>query len=444
MSEVTAPGEELAGDRSAAREVLRRRRRATHAPGLGQVVQDWYVGVFIAATLLTMLFAATGPAILRPDCDTSVCLGPGGHDLVAVGAVALGLLAAVIGLRAVGPMSADPGRSTWMLSTPADRGVLLRGTVLRVLLVSAVAGASWGILIGFAVASGGGSDQPPAVSVVACAVLGLLAAIVLVPVTMRRQGGSSVLGPAARAVPDAELARAGQVVGAITASTLMLDTAALGVLSARRRLARRGRYPSRGGAGGPLLGILVHELHALARRSRQVVSALLTCAGALVVGLLLGRLAGAALAALAVFALARAASGGLTTWITTPGLRRALPPHPAAVTAMLAGPPFVVTVAGAVIAVGALGLPWWASPAIAMSATAGAMRACDPPPDLGVALATPGGAVHVGLVQRLVLGPDLALVGAASVLIGEAVDAGALALAGCAGLLVWQVVRSRE
>lgn len=432
------------GDRRAAREVLRTRRWASRAPSTLQVVQDWYVGIFIAATLLTMLFAATGPAILRPDCDTAVCLGPGGHDLVAAGAAVLGVLAAVAVLRAVGPVSADPGQATWLLSTPADRGLLLRGTVLRALLVVAVAGASWGVLAGFAVAGGSGASRPPALSVAAGAATGLLVCLVLGPAALHRQGGSWRPGPASRSVPDVELARAGQVVQAVTAATLMLDGVALEVLAARRRLARRGSRRSRPGRGGPLTGVLVHELQALSRRSRQLLAALLTCVGALVAGLLLGRLAGAVLAALAVFAVARTAAGGLTTWLTTPGLRRALPAHPAAVTAVLAGPPFVVAVVAALVAVGALGLPWWAPPAIALAALAGAIRACDPPPGLGVALSTPGGALHVGLVQRLVLGTDLALGGTALVLIGDATDAGPVVLAACVALAAWQVLRPRD
>lgn len=442
MSEV--PTEALAGDRQAAREVLRARRRATHAASPMQVVQDWYVGIFMAATLLTMLFAATGPAILRPDCDTAVCLGRGGHDLVAVGMAALGLLVAVVGLRAAGPLSADPGRATWLLSTPADRGVLLRGIVLQVMTVAAVAGAAWGVLAGFALAGGSGSGLSPAVPVVICAVAGLIICLGLVPVTLRRQGGSSILGPAARAVPDLELARAGQVIQAVTAATLMLDSVALQVLAARRRLARRGWYPSRPGAGGALTGLLLHEARALGRRRRQVLGAVLTCVAALVAGLLLGRLAGAVLAALAVFAVARTSAGGLTTWLTTPGLRRAIPEHPAAVTAVLTLPPFVMAMVGSVIAVSALGLSWWAPVVLGLGATAGALRACAPQPGLGVAVSTPGGAVHVGLVMRLVLGTDLALVGAAAMLIGDAVDAGPLAV--CAGLLLlgWQVLRPRD
>lgn len=442
MSEVSA--EPLTGDRQAAREVLRTRRRATHAPSALQVLQDWYVGLFIAATLLTMLFAATGPAILRPDCDTAVCLGTGGHDVVALVAATLGLLAAVVGLRAVGPVSADPGQMSWLLSTPADRGLLLRGRVLRVLLVAAVAGAAWGVLVGFSLASGSGAAADPVVSVVGCAVVGLLACLVIVPLTLRRQGGSFGLSSAARAVPDVELGRAGQVVQAVTAATLMLDTVALEVLAARRRLARRGRYASRPGAGGPLPSMLVHEVHALTRRSRQLLTALLSCVGALVVGLLLGRLAGAVVAALVVFAVARTSAGGLSTWLTTPGLRRALPEHPAAVAAVLAVPPFVMAVIGSIVAVGALGLPWWAPVAFALAAMAGAMRSCDPPPELGVAVATPAGAVHVGLVQRLVLGPDIVLAGAAVVLIGAAVDQGPLALLTCAGLAAWQLTRPRD
>lgn len=440
----TGAADPFVGDLDAARQVLRERRRATHAPSPMQVVQDWYVGIFIAATMLTMLFAATGPAILRPDCDTAVCLDPGGYALVALGAAGLGLLAAVAGLRWVGPVSTDPSEATWMVSSPSDRGLLLRGRVLRVVGVAVVLAASWGVLVGFAVARGVGSSAAPAVVVIACAAVGALLCVVLVPITLRRQGGAVVPRRAARAVRDAELMRAGQVVQAFTAATTMLDTVALEVLASRGRVARRGRHPSRRGAGTGAMAVLVHELWALRRRPVQVLVALATCLGALVVGLLLGRLAGAVLSALAVLAVVRVSAGGLTAWLTAPGLRRTLPAHPAAVTAVLAGPPFFLAVVGAAVALAPLGLPWWAPVLLALAATAGGMRACDPPPGLGVALSTPGGAVHVGLVQRLLLGTDLALLGAGAVLMADAVDAGPLVLLAGVALLGWQVLRERD
>src|SRR5699024_5609290 len=69
-----------------------------------------------------MLFAATGGVILTPDCDTAMCLDRGGYRLVAIGFALAGLLAMVVGLRSVGPASADPGQATWLLSPPRTGG----------------------------------------------------------------------------------------------------------------------------------------------------------------------------------------------------------------------------------------------------------------------------------------------------------------------------------
>ena len=430
------------GDRQAARAVRRARRSAVEAAGWGQVLQDWYVALFITATLLTMLFAATGGAILTPDCDTAMCLDRGGYRLVAIGFALAGLLAMVVGLRSVGPASADPGQATWLLSAPADRGVLRRGRVLLVALVAVVAGGAWGVLVGFAVV--GGSGAGAGLVPVLCAGGGVVLTLLVLPLVLHHQGGSVRITPAARAVPDAELARAGQVAGAVTAATLMLDSAALEVLAARRRLGRRGRFISRPGAGGVLSGFLVHELRALVRRLDRVLVGGLACVAALVIGLLLGRFVGAALAALTVFAVTKVAAGGLATWISAPGLRRAVPAHPAAVTAVLTLPPFAIAILGATVALLALGLPWWGPVVLALGATAGVLRASDPPPGLGVAVSTPGGVVHMGLVLKLVIGTDLALLAAVGVLIADAMDAGPAALALGALLLGWQVLRDRD
>ena len=87
---VGPPGD-LVGDRASARAAVRAVRGGTHTAGWGQLLQDWYVGAFVTATLLTLLFAATGPSILRPDC-AATCLSGTQHRWMAV---AMGLLGAV-------------------------------------------------------------------------------------------------------------------------------------------------------------------------------------------------------------------------------------------------------------------------------------------------------------------------------------------------------------
>ncbi|NYF98832.1 hypothetical protein [Janibacter cremeus] len=444
MTERSLDSGHFVGDVAAARAVLRGRRNAVDAASWGQIVQDWYVGIFIAATLLTMVFAATGPAILSPDCDTVTCLSRSGYRALATGLAVAGVIGVWAGLRSAGPASSDPGRATWLLSTPADRGVLLRGAITSTAFVAVVVGSLWGALVGIALAGGSGHAGGALPVVLSVAGGGLLATLVLIIASLHGQGGSVLPARSARAVGDAELARAGQVVQAVSASTLMLSGTALQVLAARRRLARRGRYVSGPGAGGCLSGLLVHELRALRRRAGRVLVMLAACLGALAVGLLMGRLAGVIVAALAVFVAARTSGGGVGMWVGSPGLRRSLPAHPAAVTAVLVVPPFAVALIGSVIALLGLGLAWYAPVLLALGATAGTLRSQDPPPGLGVVVSTPAGAVQTGLVAGLVLGTDLALASAAAVLIADAVDAGPLVLVLGVALLAWQVLRSRD
>lgn len=440
-----AKGAAPAEDRAGAREALRAARGGVHAAGWGQVLQDWYVGLFVTATLLVMLFAATGPSILRPDCATATCLTDAHHLWLAGGMALLGSIAAMLGLRAAGPAWADRGQATWLLSTPADRGVLLRGGILRVGFVAVVAAAAWGVLAGFALVVGLGRESAPVAPIAACALAGAVVAVLLTALALWRQGGAVLPGRAARAVPDAELLRAGEVTGAVGASTLMLDPTALEVLSSRRRMGRRGRHPSRPGTGGAVTGWLVVEVRALRRRWSRVLGALLGCGVALVVGLLLGHLAGMLVTSVVGLVLARVGGGGLMAWVSTPGLRRAVPAHPAAVAAALAVPPFVVAGVGAAVALLPLGLPWWAPLAVGLGATAAAVRAAEPPPaELGLVLATPAGPLSTGLVRSVVHGTDLALAVGLLVLAAHAQGVGPLALAAAAGLLGWQLLRSRD
>lgn len=444
MTDVARDPKRFVGDMAAARALLRGRRDAVRAPGLGQVIQDWYVGIFIAATLLTMVFAATGGAILTPDCDTVTCLSDVGYRILATGLAGAGAIGLWGGLRDAGPAWSDPGRATWLLSTPADRGVLLRGAVAATSFVAVAIGASWGALAGMALAGGVGEVGDALPIVLAAAAGGLLTALVLAAMALLAQGGSLVPARAARAVGDAELARAGQVVQAVSASTVMLSGTAVQTLVARRRLTRRGQYVSRPGSGGALTGLLLHESRAVGRRFGRVLVMLLACLGACAVGLLAGRLAGVIVAALAVYAAARTSGGGVAMWVGSPGLRLSLPTHPAIVTAVLVLPALAVALIGAEIALLGLALPWWAPVLLALGATAGTLRSQDPPPGLGVVVSTPAGAVQTGLVAGLVLGTDLALASAAAVLIADAVAAGPLVLVLGVALLAWQVLRLRS
>ena len=440
---VGPPGD-LVGDRASARAAVRAVRGGTHTAGWGQLLQDWYVGAFVTATLLTLLFAATGPSILRPDC-AATCLSGTQHLWMAMAMGLLVAVAAAAGLRAAGPAWADPGRATWLLSTPADRGALLRGGVQQVAGVAAVAAGAWGVLTGFALAVGLGRSGSPVAPVVLTAVAGAVLALVLAAAALVRQGRARPIAAAARGVADADLRRAGEVTAAVRATTLMLDGTALDALTARRRLGRRGRFTSAVGVGGPLTGLLTHELRALVRRRSRLLSALLGCLAALAAGLLLGPLVGVVLTCIAGLVLARLSGGGLTAWVATPGLRRALPAHPGAVAAVLAVAPFALVGVGSSLALLPLGLPPWAPVAVAAGVTAAAVRAAEPPPPgLGLVVATPGGALPMGLVRAVVHGPDLAVGVGLLVLAADARGLWSLAVGATLALLGWQLLRPRE
>lgn len=436
--------ERFLGDRDAARAALRARRDAADGAGWGQLVQDGYVVVFTAATLLTMVFAGAGGAILTPDCDRTACLTTGGYRALAAGLSLVGLLALGLTVRWAGPASSDPARATWLLAAPADRAVLLRGAIARALVLGVLGGGLSGLLVGLAAAGGSGGLAGALPPIALTGAAGLLAGALLVHLALWRQGGSPDPTSAARGVTDAELARAGQVVGAATAATLMLDATALDVLAARSRWARRGRFVSRAGTGGALVGMLSHELRALRRRRATVVLATSACLLALVVGVLLGPLAGVLAASGATFVLARVAAGGLRVWLGSPGLRRAVPSPPAQVAAVLALPALLVTLAGAWLALLPLGLPWWGGLLLAPAGLAGVIRGGDPlPPGIGVVLTSPAGPIPTGLIMRLVHGPDLVLGAGLLLLAGQALDLGPAVLLTGPALLAWQLLRSR-
>lgn len=439
--------EGLVGDRAAARTVRWMSGRRGETVGWGQVLEDWYVGVFTAVTLLVMVFAGAGGGILQPDCTVGMCPGPDGYRLIGAGLAVSGVVGLLLLARAGGPLGADPARLTWVLSTPADRGVLLFRRLATALALAAAVGAVWGALVGLAVVGGAGqwslAVAPIGIGVGAGALVGL----VLGHLAVGLQAGATAPGRASRSVSDAELARAGAVTAAVVASVTMLEMTALEVVIARRRLGRRSIHRSRPAKGGPLTGMLRHEVRALGRRAGSVAPFVLLWPVAVVVAVLLGRLAGIVAVGAASFVVALVVAGGLRTWATSPGLRRALPAPTAAVTSVLTLPALALAVTGAGVACTVLGLPWWGGVLVGCGACAGVLRSCDQmPPGIGAVVSSPAGAVPVGLIARLAHGPDL-VVGSAVLLLALAPLHGVGAVVAFAvggALLAWQVLRPRD
>ncbi|MGO4132619.1 hypothetical protein AB4Y70_14055, partial [Janibacter sp. YAF2_2] len=67
-----------------------------------------------------------------------------------------------------------------------------------------------------------------------------------------------------------------------------------------------------------------------------------------------------------------------------------------------------------------------------------------PPPGLGLVVATPGGALPMGLVRAVVHGPDLAVGVGLLVLAADARGLWSLAVGATLALLGWQLLRPRE
>ncbi|WP_181313238.1 DUF6297 family protein [Nocardioides campestrisoli] len=471
------------GDDVAAREAARAlavaRSRASEA---GERFADLYVWIFSTALITVWILSFARETFTGRTCSAGACAVQDHPAYAALAVVCLGLGALLLALGAAGPVSAERATARWLLTTTADRAVLLRGPFGAAVTGGAFGGVVVGLLAAMAAQGGGLEPAPLAAGAALGAVVGALVPLALLPAQTARPWGrapgtlpAGVLGgvglallswvllggaglpesPALTAdrvvaaawvaagvlalvlvaglaltlrtagrlaeLSDAQLARGREVVDAVADSALMLDASALTGLQRRRADQRRGRHPSRPLHGRGGFAFLVADARQVRRRWRSVAVTFLAVPFVLVAGEGFGYGA-AILAATAVVAWAgRQAGAGLRTWLGSRGLRRSVRSAPWTVTLALTAAP---TLACALVAVPAVLLvdgPWWGGVHLAVAGLAATMRAADPPPvELGAVISTPAGALPTGLIFSVLHGPDLALLlGLALVLVGD-------------------------
>lgn len=508
LSEPGRPTAEQSRDWARTARATLRARRSAAQPPFGTRFQSWYMGIVGVALGVSMGLSASA-AVFSP-------AGAGAADAVVASArrpfaVLLGVILtslALWGASALGPVGADRATSRWLLSSPADRRVLLRRRLLVAILagatVGAVSAAFVEVALGTSTAGAGAvllglaGGVTLAVALVGWAVVGqarrmvsgviattglvgaglalaaagmtVLAAAERLPGAWRLAGwagtgpsslsaaglralGLAVVVLAALSVAGAvlaertlprlalvELARGGQTLQALVTSTVSLDTTAVELLRRGRAVARRGNRRSRAGRGTGLVALLLRDLRSAAGRSAGLAYLLLVSSVPMIIGALLGT--GAALVAVGVlgFLTARTAGVALRTYAGSSALRRALPFADREVIAVLVVLPVLFASVVGAVATSTLALPWWAGPVVGMASAAGAVRAASPPGSaFGPVLASPMGALPLGLLGKLVRGLDITLL----LVLVLAVSSSGIPVGLAAGALAWQVLRSR-
>ena len=403
----------------------------------------------------------------------------------------LALAALVRGGVALGPVHAEPPVARWLVPTPIRRWLVVRSRIAVTAALMALAGAGCGTVVAIAshpgsvvwarvvAGTGGGSATALACLVVtliaqsrswsvvigrgatlvvaacaAVAVVGLrsstpwwappspwgwgtcaaLAGVSLGIVLM----GATRLARLADAVSARDAARAGALVIAVTGSVVMLDAGMFDVRRDARRLARRGRAPSRTSRGGVHADVIVRDLRGCMRRGVEVLAALALVVPAVVLGELFGSATGIVAVTLAAWVAASRSGEGLATWLGSSSLWRIFPQRPAALTACFAVAPLLASAVVAALGAVMLSVTPWFVVACAGAVVAGLVRRVNAPDmQVGAVIDTGLGAIPTGIVARLVHGPDVPAIVVAA---GFASWPMAAALAFVA--LSWQVWRS--
>ena len=378
--------------------------------------------------------------------------------------------------RAAGPIGASRAMRSWLLSTPADRSILVRGSVWT---VSAGCGAIGSTAAAFAAAVNSQND----LRILTGALLGFTGGALLVTVLAATQhhptsesvtltvgvallsvasltltlsvlpGWTTVsqleapspfwlaLGPwldlgvaalcalltwrlegsvrrAARLLTSNDLSRGGDVVDALSVSTLMLDSTPLQTAIRPRVRRRIDPLPIKRRGVLALAEIDLRRIHRYGLGNLAVLTAIPLPA---TVSALFGATGGWWATLLVSYVIAQNYAGGLATYTGSTSLRRDLPfPLPKARLALLLGP---ISVAG-MYAVPALllarvDLLTW--PILVLAVAAGVLRWARPRNTAAAAsgmVSTPMGVLPLGLLGLLVRGYDMLLLPGLSVALG--------------------------
>lgn len=436
-------------------DVVRLALRRGHDARVSAVTTAY--GLFLVA----VMFGAMGLAALMRAVSENVAAGVQGW-MPSVLAVA-GAAGVLRGCLAAGPIHADQAIARWLLPSPIRRWLVLRSRAVLTWCLAALAGGVTGVVVAVVSHPGGVVWSRVTVGVALGAVVG--AALFVVGVVAQVRSWTTILGRSCLAVALAccvtalvgmregwrvstpastgrvacvvvlllasvvvavgvarlsrwaervrsrDAAAAGALVSAATGSVVMLDAGAFDVRRDARRLARRGWAASRPSRGPLWVDVVVRDLRGCLRRWPEVVGALVGVVPAVMLGQLFGDGVGfGALAVVAWFAASRAGDG-LATWLGSSSLWRIFPQNPAVLTACFAVAPafaaLVVTLTGCV----ALGLSPWFPFACSIAVVAGQIRrARRPDMQLGTMVDTGLGALPLGIVARLLHGPDVVIV----------------------------------
>ncbi|MBK7722842.1 MAG: hypothetical protein IPI32_11645 [Austwickia sp.] len=459
------PADPSVDPREAAHEALFAVRfyRRGRTPPLGQDrFTNAYVAVVGVVTFASMFASGIIGLAAPQECVERVCRLA---EQAQASALPWALLAVGAGLwltGAAGPIGASQERLTWLLGSPADRGVLLRvryrvslvlagamGATLAVIPLLATidpsAGAPVTALVWTAVAGAGGGVVVVAVGTVVqaagslgpgvltrlgqagVALGGLLAVVaafglslpaipalsadgapalpatvtVAIAVVLARRGRGMLAS-----LSVATLHRAGRFTGAFGDAVLALDATPATIMVAARRAESRGRFRSRPVGGTGAAALLRSDIRRALRRPGVLTAMVLLVPLPMLVAAVINSMAAVIVLGMASAAWTRSAAAGYLAWARSTGLRRmlGLPGHRAA-PALLALPAAGVA-AWTALGTALAGLPLifvvaFVACGIASTLDAGAEVK---PADLGVIISTPMGAVPVGLVQRVTSG----------------------------------------
>lgn len=423
------------------------------------------VGVLVLGGMLV----AGGENLLQGDgCAGGTCLQPDGRPALAGAVVLAGWGVLWRSLVAAGPVGASRAEASWLLTTPADRArlllpawlraagsSLLAGAVLGWLTVTAlyassaallqVAGAiGTGAVVGLGTASvaaivqeaglgrGRGARAPWLFAMVlaagcaaqalvrrgsvqnSAAPFGVVATPTVVAVLVTSIVAAVVcLWVAVRSLPRltlVDLTAAGDVQTGIQGAVLLLDAGHARSASGGTP-GRTGMVRSRAGAGVGAWALLHRQLLLLLRRPAVLPAA----AGLLLVPALVQLLAGPVLAVVVAvlvgIRVARSTAGPLHVVAGSGGLARSLPFPDIALTGLLIVLPGVALLGWTGVLVLLLDQPTWAAVSVTAAVLAALVRSARPADfsSTGALMMTEAGPVPVGLVARLVRGPDVAL-----------------------------------
>ena len=392
---------------------------------------------------------------------------------------AFGLIV-LLGLAA-GPLNATRPMRSWLLSAPADRAVLVRGSLLFVCSAVAAIGSTAG---GFAAAVRGASPfgilSGGAVGgLTAVAVLMVLAAVQDRPTadTVLRLTGLSAIGIGSltlalgvvpgwstvtrlRARPDdadtydlvrdglfvlllviaivrlrgpvrasarrlhlGQLARGGDFVDALGISTLMLDSTPVRAGMTSNRDPRRGYHPRHLRTTGAWA---LAELDAVRvrRRGTHFLVALALLPLPATVAATLGTTGGAWAAAVLGYLVAFDFAEGLISWTRSDSIRRSLPLRDRSCRLALLVSPLAVAAVWLAVALPLARVPLWVWPILVTAAAAGVLRSAEARDTASAAagmVSTPMGVIPMGLILLTLRGIDMILLPGILITLGQPV-----------------------